>query len=75
MNNYTEYESSDIKINFETITESSLKGFNSTRFRQYLKKESVVRFAIPLDTAAENVDFKKFYETEYKKLNKKKLYF
>ncbi|TFG19114.1 MAG: DUF1579 domain-containing protein [Promethearchaeota archaeon] len=67
VNNYTEYESSDREIKFETETESPPKGFESTRFRQYLRKESDTRFTITLDTATKNEDFKKFYESTYEK--------
>ena len=68
VNNYTEYESSDNEIKFDTETESTPKGFETTRFRQYFKKESDSRFTITLDTAKENEDFKKFYETTYHKV-------
>lgn len=67
VNNYTEYENTEAVIKFETQTESPPKGFETTRFRQYLKKESDRRFTITLDTAKENEDFQKFYETTYEK--------
>jgi hypothetical protein len=67
VNNYTEYESSESEIKFETETESTPEGFETTRFRQYLTKESNTRFTITLDTANENEDFQKFYETTYEK--------
>ncbi|MHA1453526.1 MAG: hypothetical protein ACTSRD_11760 [Promethearchaeota archaeon] len=67
VNNYMEYESTDTEIKFETITESTPEGFETTHFRQYLKKDSETRFTITLDTATENQEYKKFYETTYEK--------
>ena len=67
VNNYTEYESSDIEIKFETATELIPKGFETARFRQLLKKENDTRFTIILDKTTENEEFKKFYEVTYEK--------
>ena len=69
VNNYTEYENTGTEIKFETETESPPKGFETTRFRQYLKKENDKRFTITLDTAKGNDEFKKFYETSYHKVS------
>ena len=67
VNNYTEYESSETEIKFNTETESTPEGFETTRFRQYLHKESDTRFTITLDTSTGEEDFKKFYESTYEK--------
>ena len=69
LDNYTEYESTDSEIKFETETESTPDGFVTTRFRQYLRKESDIRFTITLDTANKDEEFKKFYESTYQKVS------
>ena len=43
VNNYTEYESIDKEVKFETVTESTPEGFETMKFRQYLKKETDTR--------------------------------